>query len=82
MPSVGNTTWNNSSLNLIDLVEIVKEVVVAEGDSPVTIVGYSTGSVTALAFGGIYPDKVKTLITIAPWLANARQRYFFNFWKN
>lgn len=28
----------------------------------------------------MYPNKVKKLISIAPWLANARQRFFFNFW--
>lgn len=80
LPSAGNTTWNSSVLTLTDLVDIVKGVIDAEGENPVTIVGYSTGSVVALAYGGTYPNDVKKIVSIAPWLASARQRFFFNFW--
>lgn len=80
LPSAANTTWNSDTLNITDLVDIVNDVIEAEGADTISLVGYSAGSVIALAFGGMYPNKVKKLISIAPWLANARQRFFFNFW--
>lgn len=80
LPSAGNTVWDKPTLSLIDLVHVVKEVVKAEGDNKITLVGYSTGAVVSLAYAGIYADDVQKVVSIAPWLANARQRFFFNFW--
>lgn len=82
LPSAGNTTWNNPSLSLEDLVEIVNDVVDVEAEGKIIIVGYSAGSVIALAFAATHPEKVSKTIAIAPWLANARQRFFFNFWSD
>jgi pimeloyl-ACP methyl ester carboxylesterase len=80
LPSAGSTTWNKATLELTDLVNVVKSVIEAEGDNSVTLVGYSTGAIVALAYGGTYPNEVKKIIAMAPWLVNPRQKFFFDFW--
>ncbi len=81
LPSAGNTVWNKSAIELPDLVDVVKSVIKAEGEHPVTLVGYSTGANVALAYAGTFPNEVKKVIAMAPWLANARQKFLFNFWR-
>lgn len=80
LPSAGNTVWNRPTIELQDLVNVVKSVVEAEGELPVTLVGYSTGAIVALAYAGTFADEVKKVVAMAPWLANARQKFFFDFW--
>ena len=62
------------------MVGVVKSVIKAEGENEITLVGYSTGAVVSLAYAGTYPDEIKKVVSIAPWLVNARQKFFFNFW--
>lgn len=80
LPGAGNTNWNKETLSITDLVTIVKSVVDAEKCKLFTIIGYSAGSIVALAYGGTYPNQVKKIVAISPWLKNARQKFFFNFW--
>jgi pimeloyl-ACP methyl ester carboxylesterase len=80
LPSAGNTTWTKQELSLEDLAKVVKSVIENENEKSVTLIGYSTGAIVALAFAGIFESETKSVIALAPWLANARQKFFFNFW--
>ncbi len=80
LPSAGNTTWTKSTLSLEDLAEVVKSVIDNENEKTVSLIGYSTGAVIALTFASIFQSSVAKVIALAPWQANARQKFFFNFW--
>jgi pimeloyl-ACP methyl ester carboxylesterase len=62
LPSAGNTIWNRPTIELQDLVHVVRSVIEAEGELPITLVGYSTGAIVALAYAGTFSNEVKKLL--------------------
>jgi pimeloyl-ACP methyl ester carboxylesterase len=80
LPGAGNTSWEQPSVGLEALTHLINAVAVEEQATRMDIVGYSTGAMLALTLAGKLQEKVGKVIAIAPWVHDARQRFFFDFW--
>lgn len=81
LPSAGNTVWAEDAIDFDALTEAVLAVAGAETNDVFHLVGYSTGAMLAIHAAARQPERVGSLVAIAPWLTNdARTQFFFNFW--
>lgn len=78
----GNTTFDQETLSVDDLVALILAVADAEGANRFDVVSYSTGAVAALAMAVRHPQRVDQLIMMAPWAhSDARTASFFRLWE-
>src|SRR5882762_5438599 len=73
LPGSGGTSWTKDAITLDDLVTSVKACFDQEHFGAFSLIGYSAGSVVALAIGSKFPLQVKKIMAVAPWQSSARQ---------
>lgn len=61
----GDSAWTiGSSYNTLDYVYDIDQLVQQENLAPVNIIGHSLGGLIACLYAGIFPEKVKTLVSV------------------
>jgi len=76
-PGYGFSDYGQAESSIIEQAEIIDKIIGADPQDSLILVGYSYGGPVATAYAGLFPERVKGILLLAPVIAPGHEKVFW-----